>query len=365
MSKQNPAKDKKTLDKISKDEPFEELAVVLQNDYWPILKKNILENKDLIPIFSLVILGLSLAKIQIYYSYFSVNILAYISIAELFNQFIPEMMNLAFYGVVILLFVYGLFPLSKFLEPLLSKTGRIFPFIITVLIFQGIFVYIILGSGIVNFVWAAYAAVIFSFVWLINGILTKNKIHIISKNMMLLVTLLGTLLATSTLETWRIAYNFYETKALHDNYLRFENGKEVKPYKKTFLIGLTSDYAIFWNDSTGRAEAYSRSDIVEMEIGTLPITGNFISNQSKQEKKEHKKKVIEQQERVAHQAELEKKIDSLSRRQNIGITQMQRVGEDSIPLELQARNNSLEKIKEQYLKQLESFNDTTNQKSEK
>lgn len=272
-------------------EKREKLTLITDENDPSFLKSNkwmkiFRENLSLITI---LILFFSLAKLHAYYSYYHVDIINFIGIQELVAPIINDLVS--YILIIIEFLLYGYF--AAYMEREINKQvkkkkdirGYFFSkykiidypifFIITILVYMlpiGAALFVSYKTtSFVNFYFLGY--LYFAFAVIIVLFIMFAKVFKVRFHQIHFFTVIPILVfGISSIYDGRLkAEYFYDHRDDHNSYVIFEGDSVNSCYYNYWLIGLTDDYAIFWNEKIVNPEIRRRSEIKMIRPGVLPI----------------------------------------------------------------------------------------------
>ena len=301
MEKLNQAEIEQTQTEEREEKKAEKKLFIVFNFDHPILDRG---NKIMssigsyLPVISVVLLGISLIRIYLYYNYFKINILDYINLTELLSPLLLDLASLIILATALSIalaagkhlsfkfiaknpqlngkkeFKIGnkiftarwLTSIYQFTLAIIAISLLVFPLIIMGALMDGVLKN--LNIRLLESVFVTFAIAIVALAFLL-GDKTKMTIHIFH---FILISLFSVMFVSAITEGYSLPEKFYKDKKLHTTRIIFEDSPEPLKLDSVFVIGLTQDYVFLYHDKVKMPQVRKRSDIKVMSPGVLPLS---------------------------------------------------------------------------------------------
>jgi len=219
----------------------------------------------LLPFVTLGVIFLGLVSLNIYYSYFGVSIFEYITVSEVIGRSVYLLLSFAaaFIAGILLYMMHRFFKKRKW--SLLSVIILSVTILSRLIINTNIPLYF-------NLELVIFFVVMILFLFLLIPIDEKENISFKQFSVVALVITGVVFVLSSFVLPFLKAWYFKSHTELHNTYVEFNESNPIKMNDKEYVIGMTENYLITFDEVIEKPSVYNRGDIRKLIPGVLPLS---------------------------------------------------------------------------------------------
>ncbi len=255
--------------------------------------------KEFLPLISVFIIFVSFLRLHAYYSYYRVDIINFIDLSELIAPIINDIFTFILWVIISGIIFFGFSKIitgfAKWLDQkrerkgyLISKIKLIenicYPIIALTFTFGLLFLagfLFINATELLNIrLFKTVAMCLFGLMFILSllVIFIKRGIY---QPFFLIGSAFLSFGVGSIYDGRTIAEEYYDKRNLHSSIVQFDGDSTNYCSQSKWLIGLTDDYAIFWNELNLKPEIRKRDEINILTPSILPIKSMTILENEK------------------------------------------------------------------------------------